>query len=117
MAAALVLLGCISLAYTLPTTPHVAAYVKPNMKTSTMTTHRAEPYAWTLLEAYREPMIIMQLVNPTPPTMTDVLLPQRSAKRNAGTEIARMRMPDKPEAKKEASWFERPAWAKSVGAY
>ena len=62
-------------------------------------------------------MINIQLDRPMPPVMTEVLRPQLSAKINAGTDIANIRMAETPDARKEAVPLDRPACENRIGAY
>jgi hypothetical protein len=62
-------------------------------------------------------MMSMQLDRPRPPDMADVRRLHLSAKRKAGTEMASMRIAERPDARKDTWLPGRPAWAKRVGAY
>lgn len=59
----------------------------------------------------------MHADNMVPPVMADLRRPQLFVKKKAGIVTSIMRIEDSPEAKKDASELERPAWLKSVGAY
>ena len=118
LAGALVSAGCISLAYIFPTIPQVETYSKANTKINTITNQRAAPPAvWTLFVTYKHPIIYMHPARPSPPTITEVLRPQRSAHRVAGIEIASISIADRPDARNEAVPVGKPAWTKSIGAY
>jgi hypothetical protein len=82
-----------------------------------MTTHLAIPVGCTTPAAYRDPIKNIQPDRMTPPVIAEVRLPHLSARRKPGMLIASMRMPETPEARKEALSDDSPACLKRMGAY
>ena len=63
------------------------------------------------------PIMSMHAAWTSPPTVVEVLRPQRSASKNAGIVVRRMTSADTPDARKEAVLLVRPADWKRSGAY
>jgi hypothetical protein len=107
--AARVFPGRISLAYILPTIPHVAQKIIPNKKTHTTTTQLAALRGVTAPEAYRAPIRSMMPARRRPPDMAEVRRPHLSASKKPGIDTRSMAMDDTPDAMSDELVEEMPA--------
>jgi len=81
-----------------------------------MTTHLAAPVECTESEAYKAPIVNMQIRELRPPVRVEVRRGHLSANKRAGIVVRKIKIEEMPEARKEEVVLLRPAWEKRMGA-